>query len=345
MSVVNLLLNRSSVRLTLSFIIIVGILLSLVAMINIIHFNSQAESGVPKGVDWQIEPMWGAYPTTNWTAVEQDATDMQNAGINWGRVDWPESHSFAYFDQVVAISTKHNINILPIIESNSPSGALGNQSQRDTYKTWLAQVVARYKTNIHYWEIENEENKWPVADFVQHMKDSFETIHAVDPTAKVVFGGLSQYQSEGFIDQMIQDNAYRYMDIMAFHPYGSSPKADLMWLQLLKSKMATQPGFATKPIWITEVGFFTGVNWPSNAGEEPTEQAKADALIQVMQLLRNNGAQLPIFWYVLHESANISGYGLTQRNPVTLQTTYLPAYTAYKNLWANETYEVDYVRV
>ena len=44
------------------------------------------------------------------------------------------------------------------------------------------------------------------------------------------------------------------------------------------------------------------------------------------------GAQLPIFWYNLHENENASGFGLTLKDSATLQTQYYPAFYAYRDM-------------
>ena len=302
-----------------------------------------------KGVTWQIDQTWGEWPNTNWKAVEQDASDLHNAGITWARVSFSQDPPFAYFDRVVQIAQHYQIQLLPIVYKNNPSTDLGNSSQQDEYKQWLTRSVQHFKGYIHYWEIGNEENlsdNWnintdpnsnqgdfdnSVQRFVQLMQDSYEIIHANDPNGQVVFGGLSEYRAERYLDSMIKFDAYKYMDIMAFHPYSTSPTGDLDRLKMLQTKMASQPGFARKPIWVTEIGFHTQSNW-TNIDYVATEQGKAAYLVETMNLLSENGVQLS-FWYTLHESDDVNGHGLTVRNPSTLSTTYLPAYNAYKQLW------------
>jgi exo-beta-1,3-glucanase (GH17 family) len=135
---------------------------------------------------------------------------------------------------------------------------------------------------------------------------------------------------ERFMDALIADNAYQYFDIMSFHPYASDPSGVLSRFTALQGKMALQAGMAAKPIWITEVGFNTA-GW--NPGAVPDEQTKATYLTQSLQLLTQNGAAYPVFVYDLHEEdSSTAGYGLEQKDPTTLQTTYLPAFSAYKSL-------------
>jgi len=303
-----------------------------------------------KGIEWQIEQEWGAWPTTNWTAVNQDAADIENAGITWARIEFYQNHPFEYFDRVLQIAKQHHIHLLVIIYKSNPPTDLGTPEQLTQYKQWLTEAVLRYKNDIQYWEVHNEPDipeNWTidsrpdsdqtqydasVKSFLKFMQLSYETIHANSKNTQVLFGGLSEFRAERYIDSMIRFDAYRYMDIMAFHPYGSDPETILDRVKMLYAKMATQAEFAAKPVWITEIGLHTQVEWAStNAGYVGTEQNKATGLVQTVQLLHANGVQIT-FWYLLHESDNFNGYGITKRNPTTLQTVYLPAYNAYKNL-------------
>lgn len=311
--------------------------------------SEQSSLSAQKGVTWQIEQMWGDWPRTRWDAVAQDAADIHNANITWARVSLPQDHPFAYFDKVVQLARQYHIRLLALVYKSNPSNDLGSLDQRNAYKNWLAQAVQRYKSDVHYWEIQNEVNGpqyWnidsnpdsnqaaydaSVGRFVQDMQDSYETIHANDSRSYVLYGGISQDNAERYIDSMIKQQAYRYMDIMAFHPYGSDAEVVVSRLRMLQSKMATRPGFASKPIWITEIGFHTQANWKDNPGYVPSEDVKAQRLVETIRALWANGVSAT-FWYTLHEPDNLNGYGLTRRDPTTLHTTYLAAYNAYKRL-------------
>lgn len=299
-------------------------------------------NGIPKGVQWQD---YGSF-------AEQDAQDMQNAGIHWARVFWYQNgtgRSIPY-DTLVQIANRHGIN-LTVTLIGIPGNDLGTPAQREAYKAWVSQLVNRYKASIHFWEINNEPNLFwnididpksdqthydaSVARYVQLLHDSYTTIHAADPTAKVIIGGVSEYLAERYIDSLIKNEAYLYFDIMAFHPYQSTPQATVSRVNMLKSKMTTVPAFAAKPIWINEIGWHTPIPGSASYNEIPDEQTKANYLTQEMQLLRNDGVTLPVFWYMFRQGGTTSGFGLTIRTSAT-RVTYLPAYDAYKNLWAGQ---------
>jgi len=175
-------------------------------------------------------------------------------------------------------------------------------------------------------------------EYVLHLKDSYDTIKAADDTAQILLGGLSSWKVGRFVDQLISAQAYRYIDIVAFHPYGSNPDEVAAALDAFQAQLqdSGQPELAAKPIWITEIGFHSEADWADLPGFMPSERKKAEALTAVIGKLRSRNVQSPIFWYVLHESGNYDGYGLLRRNPATNETTYLPSYYAYQRLADSE---------
>jgi hypothetical protein len=302
-----------------------------------------------KGVSW-LHPAeyWGS----NHAGIDTDLADMNMAGITWARVDLDYSTApNPNFDYVVQAAQQHHIHLLARVWDAPPGNDIGTDQDRATYRAWLAQMVARYDYWIKDWEIHNEPNLheyWnidesPSSDptayaasahrYVLHLQDSYPTIKSVDPTATVVMGAVDEWTEERFIYQLIQEKADQYFDVLAVHPYENNPDADVGRLQALEARLAAQPGWAAKPLWVTEVGFNT--TWTYHVGYVSSEQQKADYLTQTLPALRANGAQLPIFWYTLHENTSASGYGLEHKDPSTLQTTYFPAFSAYQSLALN----------
>ena len=71
------------------------------------------------------------------------------------------------------------------------------------------------------------------------------------------------------------------------------------------------------------------------AGYVTTEQLKSDYLKSSLQRLRAAGARLPIFVFTLHGFQPGSSYGLEEKDPATLKTTFFPAYYMYRDLVLN----------
>jgi hypothetical protein len=320
---------------------------------------AQAQSvPVEKGVAWLPENKWkNADGSYNWQGIESDLQDIQNAGITWVRVIFYENESPAYFAQLVSRIKAHNLKILVRVMKSYPANDLGNATQQANYKTWLAGVVNTYRYDVQYWEIHNEPNLshyWninhqpdsdpvqyglAVQNYVRHLQNSYVTIKGVDPTLKVLIGGLSEFLVSRYMDELIRLNADPYFDLMAYHPYGRNPDLAMKRMDELRAKMATDPEMAVKPIWITEVGYHTELEWKTTApGYVPDEETKADYLMQTMQRLSTTpGVAAPLFWFNFSEAeSSRNGFGLVRKDRVTLQTTYLPAYYAWKDLWVTK---------
>jgi hypothetical protein len=281
--------------------------------------------------------------------MNSDFADMNAGDITWARMDlYPTDSPIPPYDAAIQGAQSHNINVLAAVHKTPPSNDLGTDADRAVYRTWLAEMVNRYKHYVKYWEIQNEPNlhyEWNIDEssgsnqaqyeasvrrYVSVLQDGFETIKANDPGATVLFGGLSEWTVERYLDVVFTTEAHRYFDIMPFHPYGSNPDAVLSRFNSFKTKMNSHPAYAAKPIWVNEVGFNT--TWSNLPGKVSSEQQKADYLLQSISRLYAAGAQPPIFWYTLHENENASGFGLTLKDKQTLQTQYYPAFYAYRDL-------------
>ena len=132
------------------------------------------------------------------------------------------------------------------------------------------------------------------------------------------------------MDILLTTDAHRYFDVMSFHPYGSTPDRTAGRFTSFLSKMRLNTNYATKPIWVTETGYNT--SWSNKGAFVMSEQQKADYLVSTARQLYALGVALPLFVYTLHENETSPEYGLTSKDPVTLRTTYFPAFYAYRDL-------------
>ncbi|MBI4136587.1 DNRLRE domain-containing protein [Candidatus Roizmanbacteria bacterium] len=323
---------------------------------------SYAQTPVSKGVSYTPTVKWDTASGVNWDGYETDMQDMQNAGINWVRVALSDVVSSTGVPNANHVNRLDQYNIQPLMVTWAPDTVNGKKDYRDgvDHTTYLNRLTTqaqamkqRYPNRTMYYEVHNEPNLsiyWnidgnPASDqtayeasvqrYINLLRDTNSAIKAGDPTAKVMNGGLSEYNSERWIDAFIKFQGYNHIDIFAYHPYGNTPDRVMNRLKAATDKMATVPAFAAKPIWITEVGFHTNPN--GNSGMYVSnEELKADYLLQTFERLKNtSGVELPIFWYDLVENGSTSaGFGLyIKSNSAPYTTTYLPAYTAYKDVW------------
>jgi len=303
-------------------------------------------AGGPKGVALRpFAEYWGA----DAAGMRGDFEDLRAVGATWARLDlYRTDPPDPAFDAAVEAARSAGIRLVVTVHKPPPSHDLGSDADRDAYREWLGRTVDRLNTDVRHWEINNEPNlhyEWNIEDaaasdpvryaeavrrYVAHLRDGYETVKAHDPGAIVLFGGLSEWMVERYIDVLATTDAHKYFDVMSYHPYGRRADNVLNRFREFKARMEATENLASKPIWVTEIGFNT--SWPWKAGYASSEEEKARQLQETLVRLHRAGARLPIFWYTLHENGGASGYGLTVKDKATLETKYLPAFYAYRDL-------------
>jgi len=213
-------------------------------------------------------------PNTSWHRSDETARMMYDAGIRcvrtdlaWGACETAEGvWDYTRTDRAIDMCVKRGIEPIPILAFSVP---WANPAHEHPEKWWryVRNVVGRYKDRVRVWEVWNEENCgfWkPVPDahvYGRFLKLTYETVKAVDPTAKVALGGTTGVDF-GFIGTIQKDGMNRYYDILCVHPYfdpyDPEHRVDT-WLRRLRAQMDAA-GDAGKPIWITEMGMPTAPN-------------------------------------------------------------------------------------
>jgi GH35 family endo-1,4-beta-xylanase len=292
---------------------------------------------------------------------------MGAAGIRWARTDFsreelhrgPGKYEWDRMDFIVAQAARHGIHVLGVL-GESPSWDTTGQGtsyytypprRYDQWADYVYQTVRRYKGQVHFWEVWNEEDAarpkgdWAgtPAEFARLLATASQQVRRADPNAKVVLGGFvggsfsdSIRQSIPFLKAILGDRTYpagKYFDIMNVHTYGTRTQARAQVTQWLETMQ--EVGLRGVPLWVTEVG------WPSDqalqARRDPEfccgEAAKARYLLYVMPELLALGADR-VFWWPLWlpgqgDYGQFRTYGLLdfQLNPT-------PAYFALKELLA-----------
>lgn len=275
---------------------------------------------------------------------------LQALGITWIRYDfeWDQiqqkgktTFDWAVTDKVVKAVLAHNMKLLPVV-AYSPTWARSSACAGDymcapqnpaDYAAFAAAAAARYAPQgIHQWEIWNEPNIsgfWKPAPSVEQysalLKAAYKAIKAVDPTAKVISGGLApaatvagrSFSPIDFLKGMYAQGDGAYFDALGFHPYSfpalpSYSASWNAWQQMantstsLRSTMAAN-GDANKQIWMTEYGAPTGgpgvlalsgvgnfAGAPDHVTSDLQAQMLSDALTILPKDFPNDG---PLFWY------------------------------------------------
>ncbi len=265
--------------------------------------------------------------------------------IRWDWVEHPLGQwDWGFTDEMVQDARGRNLQILGVLGYNNSAQTAGtvNFSMPDIglWKDYVAGVVNHYKGQIHAWEVWNEPDVsyfWngSVADYVTLLRETYNTIKAIDPSATVMNGACSNLDLNWFNDFLNQGGA-KYTDVLAFHPYamrssidnGDYQKLDLAHFKQIEARTG-------KSWWFTEIGWSSASNGPDYGGGVGSEQAQASYMIrQYVMSLDYAGLDVQhIFWYNFHDDGTDPGnvennYGLIHNDWKTPKF----AYTAYQTM-------------
>jgi hypothetical protein len=240
---------------------------------------------------------------------------MQSAGIQWIRQEFswnilePSSGTwnFSNYDFIVSQIVSRGMQIIGLLaQYNTPAWYRGSNPSNqppppNDYVNWISQVVSRYSGQITLWEIGNEPNQnqswYPVSDPVAYtalLQFGYNAIKTIDPITKVISAGLSQNNSQTFLQSMYTAGAKGYFDYFGYHPYiqPNGPNdhgvANFSILGILQGIMNANGD--NKQIMVTEVG------WPTYTGSNGISEANQALYIgQVYQdIMHGNYQYIPI---------------------------------------------------
>ena len=98
-----------------------------------------------------------------------------------------------------------------------------------------------------------------------------------------------------------------------------------------RAKMASRPGYAGKPLWMTEFGFNT--SWTNKPGYVTSEATKAQYLVESMRRLSAAGGAAPVFGFTLNGNNHLNpGFGLITMDRASMKPHRLPAFDAVRKL-------------
>jgi hypothetical protein len=286
--------------------------------------------------------------------VSSMITRWQAAGVAWARVPVLQidldpsctgTLNFGALGSGVGIdslvSNLASVGIEPLFlvggvgACNSSTGAAGGWIPPANTAIWannFAAKVAAHEGPLghHNYEIWNEENgswDWPPAanagQYVALLCAVYSAIHAADPSANVIVGGLSGTQGTTILDttylsQMYAAGAHGCFDAIADHPYpdngptnnvlrGGTNNWDRMYFTnpSLHSIMAAN-GDGSKKIWVTEIGCGTAGQSISNGYQItacPDQAHQAQMVTDAFNYAANGFPNLgPIVWWEDHDT-------------------------------------------
>jgi hypothetical protein len=198
----------------------------------------------------------------------------------------PLTDNWSVFDNYVAETARNGMDLLPVVYG-IPSwlpARLGimDPTAQPAWQGYLTDLVDRYGPDgefwqdhpeitphpIRYWQLWNEPNSfanWVDPDgreFGRFLVRSASVIHAADPEASVVSGGIVSKP----LNPDVQDGApflgdlfgvkaaRRAVDIVAVHPYAKNARATRKAVQETRETL-DRAGLNKTPIWVTEIGW------------------------------------------------------------------------------------------
>jgi len=279
-------------------------------------------------------------------------------GIRWVTVE-PERGEWRFdkVDSVVKQIRAAKIDILCTLMS-VPAWASGVNPKEvkgfwDTFaprdisdwKEYVRRVVSRYKNDIRYWEIWNEENGEdfykPMPDAVAYtgiLKSSYRTIKSIDPKATVILGGLqmngiipnpwSPIKVENFLQKIYDAGGGAYFDVVNIHPYVLSNKNEgpgyCAKLTRDTVEVMKKNGDAHKPLWVTETGLPTG--------NGVTEQMQVEHFNGICSELGKIPEVKALFWFALRDYPKTICGGEDSMGMIATDGRRKPIFEAYKKL-------------
>jgi hypothetical protein len=306
--------------------------LLLFAALALMALPSVAQAYLPAG-------FIGISPQSPGTA--KDFALMRKAGIgsmrlslNWGSIQEEGSLDFDWkgFDHEVTLAAEEGIRVMPVVLGTPDWVApewtvlpVKSAFQRWAWGTFLRAAAERYGSTGEFWE-ENEDlpflpiGKWEIwneenivsfathpdpAPFASLIRIAGRVLHGVDPSSKVIVGGLfgrplqvpPNVTSGDYLNRFYQQgNVKPYFDGIALHPYVADAKAMGAQLTNLRRIMRLR-GDARTPIYVTELGWGSRsgpTRWERGLYGQANQLTKAFEMLSAQRLRWHVGG---VWWY------------------------------------------------
>ena len=305
-----------------------------------------------------VDLAWGI-PQSDFAPTGQAISDLQ---ASWVRIEfrWNEAEPskgsydpkvMARYDQAIATARAAGAKVLVFV-NGAPRWASGSSTMMTKplnpadYANFMRYVASRYAGQVSAWEVWNEENTsrfWSTgpspASYVPLLQAAYPAVKQADPSALVVFGGVSQ-NDYAFIEGAYAAGAKGYFDVMAVHPYpGADPPEHVWWWEgrigpsaftgfeeVRKSMLARGDD---KPIWLTEFGWST----TTTASWGVTEAQQADYLTRAYRVLERYPYVEQAYWYNLRNNFWRNDIDSWEHQLGLMRTdfTHKPSYDAFKS--------------
>ncbi|GAB4321533.1 MAG: hypothetical protein Kow0069_25890 [Promethearchaeota archaeon] len=231
------------------------------------------------------------------------------------------------YDAYVANLNASGVRFLPILDYGNPLYGDGYHVDEAALPYWARYVnrtVARYADVVDYWEVWNEPNNrygvdagtW--RDFFNVLEVAADVVNELDPTAKLVVGGLGGTDEMAFLEQllrevMVDDGYYEAFDGIAVHPYSTKNAEDLYDRVAAYRETLQRYGWTPargKSLLVTEFGFPT--NGSGHAGARDPFVEQAHQVVKGMAMGAAAGFELFV-WYCESDAAFSPAWSLATK--------------------------------
>jgi hypothetical protein len=234
-----------------------------------------------------------------------------------------------------------------------PTDGASFSSFSNDYSAFVAAMARRYAGKVAGWEIWNEEDStlwWPTgpnpASYAQLLRTTYPAVKSADPATRVIVGGLTGNDAT-YLSGLYSAGGGGSFDTVAVHtdtacniasPYrflrdadGSIDQYSFLGYRGVHDVMAAH-GDASKPIWMTEMGWSTAPGtcdagmWAGQKAAGVSTADQATFLSQAFHCLTQDSSMVPVgMVYDLTDSSGSdskSRFGLE-----TVDGTAKPAFT------------------
>jgi Glycosyl hydrolases family 39 len=296
------------------------------------RLNAPAETIPPSFFGMHIHR---AASTTPWPAVPVGEWRLWDAYVTWPYLE-PKRGQFQFniLDKYVALAHEHNTGVLlplalspawasarPLEKSVYQPGSAAEPNNIEDWRVFVRTIATRYKGQIDAYEIWNEPNlpqfcSASVDQVVNLTREASRIIHQVDPRAVVVSPSATETKGVAWLAEFLRKGGGQYVDVIGYHLYVNPqpPEAMLPLIDQIRQTMVDQ-GQGAKPIWNTEVNWFSPKPFPS--------QEMAAAYLARSYVLNWAAGVQRVYWYAWDNQA--VGVRTTEQDGRTLT----PAGRAY----------------
>src|SRR5713226_4385097 len=223
--------------------------------------------------------------TSNWPPLPFGTLRLWDSATQWAKIETsPGVYNFSHLDAFIAEAHANgnfdivwNPSMTPTFYSSNPSDSTCNYGvgwcwapadvdSGDThFKSFVTAVINHVGPGvIKYYEGWNEPNNGKMfSDTVAHLKilqqDLYNTVHAHDPTAKVVFPpsfNCCNSANKGIVG-MLGAGIGAFADVNSFHGKHCTPEDVIAETNGIKT-LFSNAGFGGRELWNTEGGWGSG---------------------------------------------------------------------------------------